>query len=127
MLTSPARAAQRHLLSVWADIPIGTRVIVRNWAHSTETMSGPYVNSSGVACIRLAGWNGVEIALDRVSLAGPRAVTVADAIQTALPDPSSSLGVGDFVLTAIGLIGGSVCVGWALAWVAVAVTAWVAP
>lgn len=89
-MTAAARAVQRHLLSMWADIPIGTRVIVRNWAHSTETMSGPYVDKeTGVAFIRVTGWNGLEIELDRVSLAGPRAVTVADTIQPALPDPSA--------------------------------------
>ena len=80
-MTSSARAGQSHLVSMWAQFPIGTRVLVRQWEQPTVTISEPWINTNGIAVVRVSGWGGVEIALERVSLAGPTSVSIADAIQ----------------------------------------------
>lgn len=102
-MTSAERAAQRHLVSMWSQFPVGTRVIVRQWQQPTATISEPWINTNGVAVVRVSGWGGAEIALDRVSVASPPARAIADAIQPAPADGRLAVADGPtaFVVSAI--------------------------
>lgn len=123
-----ARVAALHLVEVWRCIPVGTPVVVSGFGDPrTFTASEPRINANGIAVIRVSAWNGLEVALDRVHLAGPQAVAIADAIEPAPVRRESGLGVADFLLSTVGLIGASLVVGWLIACVAVAVTGWVTP